>query len=190
MPWSLRVSSAQACTCDDLSKKVCPGVLHAERLLSPFDGVKCELWLYQLSSPDPDYNTGPFTSPIAWRAAQRRAPCQRLSLGLCRALACYSRMLLRTRPGRASKARIDHSAAHLRQTKWFPCLKPKAGPPHADTSFRDFEGMVKPQDESQPTGTAVTGQVHPSTGSPTGPRAGLSCDPSRLAWLRCAVNPL
>ncbi|CAK0781476.1 hypothetical protein CVIRNUC_005383 [Coccomyxa viridis] len=39
---------------------------------------------------------------------------------LSKALACYSRMLLRTRPGRASKARIDHSAAHLRQTKWSP----------------------------------------------------------------------
>ena len=100
---------------------------------------------------------------------QCRAPCQRLSLGLCRALACYSRMLLRTRPGRASKARIDHSAAHLRQTKWFPCLKPKAGSPHPDASFRGSEGMVKPQEESHSTGTAVIGQVPHLQGPPQGP---------------------
>ena len=118
-------------------------------------------------SPDPAYHSGPFPSPITWRAGQCRALCQRLSLGLCRALACYSRMLLRTRPGRASKAKLDHSAAHLRQTKWFPCLKPKASSPHVDTSSRGSEGMVKPHEDSQSTG--VAGQVPHPQGPPPGP---------------------
>ena len=58
----------------------------------------------------------------------------RLRLGMCRMAGLIVSMLLRTPPGQASKAKIDHSSAMLRETRWFPFLKPKAGSPYSALS--------------------------------------------------------
>ncbi len=55
-------------------------------------------------------------------------------LGVCRLVGLFLSMLLKTPPGQASKAKIDHTAASLRRARWFPCLKPKAAPPYSHPS--------------------------------------------------------
>ncbi len=58
----------------------------------------------------------------------------RLTSGVCRLVGLILSMLLRTPPGQASKAKIDHTAATLRRARWCPCLKPKAGSPYSALS--------------------------------------------------------
>ena len=53
---------------------------------------------------------------------------------MCRLIGLILSMLLRTPPGQASKAKIDHTAATLRRARWCPCLKPKATPPYSHPS--------------------------------------------------------